>query len=342
MSANEPETIESGKFKLTLSPAPTPLRLANAELALSLDQPGMLTVTLAMLPTEIAKLSHSACATEASLSWADNALFKGHLLQVEFPKPAQVRFQYRDLLFATKKISENSFVQEHSLRECLTKFTQKVGLNAQFYGNFSSALPSFNLSGNSIFDHLVSLSHQFGFHFVANSAASEIAFIKLGQQVKSRLLDGAKHLGSIQHSQSAEHTYAKSHLRHFDPKSMQAQDRKMGDSDLYGPLGDFKGHGGFKSRAGWKLAEGALETHIADGFHFEASEQLIRNQLSKAAMGQESLSVGGFTYLGHPGDKVTVKGAPAGDIQNGDYLIGSLRVNITSAIPKGSWELLRA
>lgn len=336
------EKIEPGKYQLDLTPAPVPFRLVGAEFSAALDQPAALTVTLAVTPEETAKLTTGKFATEASLTWAETKLFKGYLLQAEVPKSSQVRLHFRDSLFSATKILDNSFVQQHTLRDCLSKFASQLKLSPQFYGDFSMKLPSFNLGGQSALDHLNSLSYHFGFHFVANSASNELAFIKLGSQTKSRSFDGKTHAGEIRHSQSVERTYNKSQLRHFDATSMQPQDRKLGDSDLYSPLGGLKDHAGFKTRAGWKLAEGSVDTHVADGFHFESSEALMRNQLSKTAMGQEQLSIDGFKLVALPGEKVSVKGAPIPDLQNGDYLVNRFSLRLNSAIPAARWELIRA
>ncbi len=316
-------------------------RVSSVEVHLGLDQSASLIAIVGVTAHESSSLSSRDIPQEAGFTWADRSFFKGHLSEVSHLDAHRIRLTYHDSLFAARKAHENLFFKQQTLQECLDKISSKIGLSARYIGNFGESIPSLNLTGPSFFDHLLELSHEFGFYFFAKASGDQISFLKVGSHVKDVDTDAKHMVTGLNHSQAAGNYYSQVNFRYFDQQNLESKEKRMSASDLYSPLSNFRDHSSFREKTSWKHAKGSFEAHVNENYHFESGEQLVRNQLSKRLMEQERLRMSTFEPVGSPGDRLSIKGGSISSSHEGAYLIKSCHIVAAGATPRMDIEAIR-
>ncbi|MCB0404652.1 MAG: hypothetical protein KDD51_07675 [Bdellovibrionales bacterium] len=322
-----------GKYELSLGNQKWEEHLTQVEFHTELDEPSRLSVSVAVNAKELAKTSGGALPATASLKWQDMGVFKGTLIHCRTVSHSLMVLTYADSLFAAKKTMLNGFYKKQSLKEVLEKLSKEIGLRARFQGNFSEKLPGLNVGGKTIFDHFSTLAAKFGFYFSYRSFADTLYFVRVGESVKSQKLDCCTDTADVSIGQAGSEAYSQVTLRYFDPKSMETKEKKISKSTLYGHLGGFAEHPTYRHKMEWASAAGSLESHVTDLYHFENAEELLGQELSKKLMAQETIRLKVFKPIALPGDKLQLSEAPAGALQDGDYLIKSMALTVNSALP---------
>lgn len=324
---------KAGKYDLDLGDEELVKRVAAAEMWAPLDDAARLVVTLSWPTDDAEKLRASALPQQAKLTWAGRGLFQGHLSRVLTPGRSRVALVYRDGLQRSSKISEDRFSKPQTLQECLDKIAGRLELSARFHGSFGEAMPGFSWGGKPLETRLRDLGARFGFYFTCRSLAGALHFVKLGSSIQSASCDAMKQALDVSLLASGEGGISEVQWRYFDSKEMKSLEKKLSTSELYAPLSAFTSHAGYKEKLGWKLAQGQAETHVGDLAAFEAGASSLTSQLSKRLMEQETVTIRAIEPLALPGDKLSLKRAPLGGLQDGDYLVQAVTVRIASSTP---------
>jgi len=316
-------------------------RVSQVEIQMALDQTASMSMMVSLTAQEAGSLSSRDIPQEASFKWADRSFFKGHLADVSHLDTHRIRLTFQDSLFASRKAHENLFFKQQTLQECLDKLASKLGLSTRYLGNFGETIPSIHLTGPSFFDHLGELSNEFGFYFFAKAASDQICFLKVGSHVKDVEIPSKSPVTGVGHTQSPNHYYSQVTFRHLDQHSLESKEKRMSASDLYSPLAAFRDHSGYREKTSWKHAKGSFEAHVNESYHFDSADQLVKNQLSKKLMQQESLRMTTFEPVGIPGDRLKVKGPAFSNSHEGAYLIRSCHIIASGANPRMEIEAIR-
>ncbi len=311
------------------------------EVLLTLDQSATLEAVVSLSPQDISRLASREIPQEASFLWADRTLFKGNLTGLTHLDPHRLRLSYRDALFGAQKSHENIFFKQQTLGECLDKLTAKIGLQTRYIGNFGEQVPSLNLTGPSLLDHLTTLAQEFGFYFFIKSTSGQICFLKVGSYVKDVETTSQSQVTNVSYGQSADHYYSQVNFKYLDQHSLESKEKRMGANDLYSPLSNFKDHSSYRDKTTWKNAKGSYEAHVNENYHFESGEQLLKNQLSKKLMEQESIKLSVFEPVGLPGDRIKIKNGAVSTQHEGNYLIKSCKITAAGSAPRMDMEAIR-
>ncbi|MBI4402697.1 MAG: hypothetical protein HY537_00970 [Deltaproteobacteria bacterium] len=307
-------------------------RLVRAELDWKLDAPAFFTATVALDGKSVSSLQPSTFPKTTTLRWGDKEIFKGHLLSASISGHSRADFVFSDGLYLAKKISENEFMKHPFLQDTLSKIAGLIGLAPRFAGSLNESLPSFNFGGRPLYEHLIELSANYGFHFVCRSVSENLAIIRFGSTLQTVNLNCKSNAAHIAINQAAHSSYEEVELRYFGPGQSDAKEKKIGS--LSSPLSSMTNHPSFSEKKNWKLGYGRLEAYVTDQYHFESGDKLFRNQISKRWFEQEQLQVTCYQPLALPGDGLSVSNAPAGSAQNGNYLVKDCHIVVGSCHPK--------
>lgn len=315
-------------------------KVSGMDLQSALDSVATLSLNLSMNAQEASELSAKDYPADITFQWDGRTLFKGPLVGVTHLDAHRTQLIYQDALQKARKVQENLFFKQQSLQECLDKTVARAGLSARYVGSFSDSVPAINLTGASLFDHLTELSNEFGFYFFVKPPSDQVTFLRVGSFVKDSTLQGKKQIAKLEHTGHAAHHVTQAKFRYFDPETLEPKDKQLNGADLYSSLSSFKDHSGFRDKSSWASAKGSYEAQVNENFHFEAGESLVKNQLSKKLMEQESVKIRLFEPIAPPGDRLSISNTHFSNTE-GAYLVRSCRVTLTSTTPAMELEGIR-
>src|SRR4051812_44163985 len=130
-----------GHFQFEWGNSELAKHIVQAELALSLDDVGQLSVSVAIDGAQAKALAPKDLPQEVTFSWQERGFFKGQLVSGGLGSSSRLSLVFQDGLAAAHKTHDNQYMKEPTLRECLERLCTKIDLAPKFIGSFSEKVP---------------------------------------------------------------------------------------------------------------------------------------------------------------------------------------------------------
>lgn len=314
-------------------------RCVRADWFSELDKSDSFRLRVAQGRREQLSLDLAQLATHVKVSWQDQRLFEGMLLEAHTAEDGSLELVYRDRLFALERQVDGSHFKNDSLANVLKALVGRVGLDAKLLGDFGEKLPGIFLGAKTLFENLVFLADSFGFFFYLHGPSNVVHFMRLGSTSARHKIDARRDAVALQLQARSDLRWSSVEARVFDDRSLASESRRFSGSALYGALSSLSRHAGSRAKESWPFAPGEYDVHAQNAADYDDAERRIRHPLAKKAVFQESLRLRAYAPLALPGDEVEV--ANAGASQNGTFLLHRCHVKFASARPSIELNLVR-
>jgi len=333
---------KSGDYKIDLGNADLGKRITGATLETSLDSVSVLSVSLAIPYSKFKELKDGSLPLEGKVTWQGRPLFSGKLLSSDSSGFNTLKLVFADQLVAIKKMVENNYLKNQTLKDYLEKNMNESGMRCDFHGTFSEAVPSVDSDLASNFEDVVELSQKHGFFFVTRSSSQTIHFVKAGSHIKSVNVNARKCALELSQHESVEPLYSELQLKHFGANTSETKEKTLGAAELYGELSGFGSHAKHRSRTDRIFARGKIQRQESEPSLYESQDTFLKNRLAKNAMLSESIRMVVCEPIALPGDKISIEEPPSNSLQGGDFMVLSCFIQFLSATPKMEIIAVRA
>lgn len=330
-------------YSLEFDKADFESKINRADFYQSIDAASELKVHFALQGKSKAELKPSSFPQQATFKAYERGVFKGELVQVQTINIGLVECTYRDSFHNLNRKTESDYFKGVSLKDFLSRAASMAQLSAVFHGDFDAVLPSFNVTGVPIQDHIKKISYPYGFVSSTRSYNSEIFFSKLNQVIKDSKVTSVKEnaIVSARWKQNSETLLSAGELRFFNSAKKQSEKKELNLDALYSPLGYLKEGTSFRARSQKTSSQRREERLAMQLKQYEEGAEWLANEVSKQALGQEQLELSLYSLPALTGETLALPEGILGTAE-GKYLVQTTEISIASHQPKVCLTLVRA